>query len=678
MKNINEGALQELYRGWAWLAVPPLSVLLYLALDWLLPLLVSPAQPGYGADLFLADTAQSLLPEPREQAGYLLAIALIPLAFTGWALYVKRKQALLGAIFSAKLIGVWALVSQMLVVLCAAIMWGAHLSDKKPCFGPGELAVAGLLACAVVLALFSRRVSSSVKRAEERAERVPFLAFVVVAEALCIWLLLPSIFTEANLSDALVNVRAHIPFIVDEFSAVLNGRVILVDYFPQYQKLMSYFMAPYFAVFGVGTLPFTISMGVLSLTGLLCVYFTFQIITRRRLFSFLLFVGFLGSCAVASNSRLYEVFYMFNYYPMSPVRYFAPWVGGLLLAFYLRYPSAKKLWALAVFCGLAALNNPDFGLPVMVGALTALSLGRAGKLFASFGNIRRAALMFGAGLGGAVLLFAAGTRLLGGQWPRFAEMFMYQKIFAATGFMLLPMPQAGLHWLVYFTFMAGIGTAVVGALRGETDEEDIVGPMLMFGCVAGCGMAMYYVGRSHQYVLPAIFPAWYFVLALLSLKAADGHGSQSWLGRLTSVVPLWLVVFHVLALGMLLDGVPSPLSQMKRLGSGSGEFLPSYDMLVELTKKYAAPGEKVGIVSMYAHNLAISAGVDNVFPFAHKGSLLLKSQVRESMASFERNNVTKVFGMMPPELELALWEKGFKPTPLVSNGVYTLWRKADR
>ena len=676
MKNIVQNESSEHYSWWGWLFVLPLAALLYAVLAWLLPQLVREALPGYGADLFLADAAQALLPEPREQAGYLLAITLVPLVFTGLALLLKRKLSWCLETFSPKVIAVWALVAQLLVLLCAGLMWAAHMAERKPCFTSLQLIAAGLLACMAVYLLSSRGATRSLLAADEAGERMPFILYAIAAEALCFWLLLPSIFTDANISESLVNVRAHIPFIVDEFSAVLNGRVILVDYFPQYQKLLSYFMVPYFAVFGTGTLSFTIGMGVLSMLGLMSVYFTFQLAVRRKLLAFLIFVGFLGSCAVASNRRLAELFYMFNYYPMSPVRYLAPWIGGLLLAFYLRVPSARKLWLLAGFCGLAALSNPDFGIPVLVGAFVALCLGRGGALFASFGKIKKAFAAFAVSAVSAVMLFSLGTRLLGGQWPRFAEMFMYQKIFAATGFMQLPMPEAGLHWLLFFTFMAGIAAAVSGALCGGDEEEDIIGPLLMFGCVAACGMGMYYVGRSHLYVLPALFPAWYFVLALLLLKAASFRDGTSVLGRLAALLPVWLIVFHMLVLGTLLPSFPSPFSQIKRLGAGSGEFAASYDILVELTKKHTVPGEKVGIVSMYAHNIALSAGVDNVFPFAHKGSLLLKSQVSEAMSAFERNRVDKIFGILPPELELEVLGRGFKPKPLVTNGVYTLWQKS--
>ena len=676
MRNIVQDEHSERYRWWGWLFVFPLAALLYAALAWMLPLLVREAVPGYGADLFLADAAQALLPEPREQAGYLLAITLVPFAFMGLALLLKRKLSWCSETFSPKVIAVWAVISQALVLFCAGLMWAAHMAERKPCFSPLQLIAAGVLACIAVYLVSSRGAERSLRATDEAGERMPFMLYAVAAEALCFWLLLPSIFTDANISEALVNVRAHIPFIVDEFSAVLNGRVMLVDYFPQYQKLLSYFMAPYFAVFGVGTLSFTIGMGVLSMLGLMSVYFTFQLAVRRKLLAFLIFVGFLGSCAVASNRRLAELFYMFNYYPMSPVRYLAPWVGGLLLAVYLRFPSAGKLWLLAGFCGLSALNNPDFGIPVLVGSFAALCLGRGGVLFASFGKIKEAFAAFAVSVVSVLLFFSLGMRVLGGNWPRFAEMFMYQKIFAATGFMQLPMPEAGLHWLLFFTFMAGIATAVSGALFGGDEEGDIVGPLLMFGCVAACGMGMYYVGRSHLYVLPALFPAWYFVLALLLLKSASFRGGDSVLGKLSALLPVWLAAFHVLALGALLWGVSSPLSQIKRLGAGGGEFAASYDILVQLTKQHAVPGEKVGIVCMYAHNIALSAGVDNVFPFAHKGSLLLKSQVSEALSAFERNGVTKVFGILPPELEQELLRRGFSAKPLVSNGVYTLWRKS--
>ncbi|HOX23643.1 MAG TPA: hypothetical protein PLL10_09275, partial [Elusimicrobiales bacterium] len=432
---------------------------------------------------------------------------------------------------------------------------------------------------------------------------------------------MPSIFTDWNISEALVNVKAHIPFIVDEFSALLNGRIILTDYFPQYQKLLSYFMFPYFKLLGTGTLSFTIGMGLLSLAGLLCVYCTFQHIVKQKLLSLLLFLAFLGSCVVPSNARPDTLFYMFNYYPMAPVRYCAPWVVGLLLTAYLRAPSAKKLWTLSVACALFALNNPDFGVPVMAGALAALCLGQNGRLFAPIGKLKESCFVFAIAAVGIVSLFAVATRILGGQWPRFGEMFMYQKIFATTGFMLLPMPESGLHWLIYFTFMAGVGVAVCEAFfRREETEDGPYGRLLLFACITGSGIGMYYVGRSHHFVLPAVFPAWFMALALLLLKSANSmrHGDSA--EHRLLLLPLWLAAFHLIILATPLFSFPSIGSQVRRLAAGSGEFAESYEVIVELTRRYTVPGEKVGIVTMYAHNIAISAGVDNVYPFAHRGS----------------------------------------------------------
>jgi len=186
---------------------------------------------------------------------------------------------------------------------------------------------------------------------------------------------------------------------------------------------------------------------------------------------------------------------------------------------------------------------------------------------------------------------------------------------------------------------------------------------------------MYYVGRSHHFVLPAVFPAWFMALALLLLKSANSmrHGDSA--EHRLLLLPLWLAAFHLIILATPLFSFPSIGSQVRRLAAGSGEFAESYEVIVELTRRYTVPGEKVGIVTMYAHNIAISAGVDNVYPFAHRGSLLLKSQVAEALSAFEKNNVGKIFGMMPPELERALLEKGFVPKPLVANGVYTLWQR---
>lgn len=666
-------------RYYAWLLVLPVSLLLLAVLRYVLPLFVRVPPEGYGADLFLESTVPSLLPEPLEQVGYLVAITLAPLCVAAAVRAIRRHQRLSEALRGSDAFVWWVIFSQFAVLLFAVVMWKAQLVSQKVYFCGCEMTAVALLSAGMVLALFGRKARAGTSYLLRLGDRLPVLAYSVAAELVCIWLLLPSLFTDANISDSLINVRAHIPFIVDEFSAVLNGRHILVDYFPQYQKLLSYVLEPYFKLFGAGTLSFTVCMAILSLFSLMCVYFTFALLSRRRLLVLALFVLFLGSCAVPTNISGVNLFYMFNYYPMGPVRYMAPWVMGLLLAFYLRYPSVSKLWAMAAAGAFFMLNNPDFGVPASAGVLAALALGRDGSMFAPWAFVRRAGLAFAAALASAVLIFDVATRMAAGQWPRFGEMFMYQKVFAATGFMLLPMPAAGLHWLIYATFMCGIAVAVFWAVFGRSagEREDCLPPLLMFGCVAGCGIGMYYVGRSHPYVLPAVFPAWSFVLALLLLFSARlrQHGKRV---VLLGAIPAFMLVFHLLVLGSPLLKFPGPLGQLKRLASGSGEFINSYEVLAELTRRNTMPGEKVGIVSMYSHNLALAAGVDNVYPFAHRGSLLLKSQVQLAMDVLEKNGVNRVFGVFPAEMERALEADGFKPTPLVSNGVYTMWRRVPQ
>jgi hypothetical protein len=605
-------------------------------------------------------------PEPGEQLGYLLAITLVPAI----AWIVVRGGELSprpGTWTESRWLAVWALVVQ---VTFACFIVGMLQIQNLQIFQyfcwlgclrsliPIALTVLGWRVCCRCVGGNGRGWAPG-PRLLRVLRAIPFLVagiFVVVH-------LLPSLL--ANNVPPSEFTAHHLSLTMGEFEAVLNGRTPKVDFCPQYQHLLSYALLPVFRCVGLTVSTFSMAMVGLSALGFLLVFWVFSRVAGDPWKALCLFLPFLWASTYTvlrlpgpTDDRLNA----FSYYAVGPLRYLGPWVTAAVLTRFLIRPSRVTLVVLGLSGMLAAINNSDFGLPAAGAALAAVLFAPDPEEISTWRSRVTALGLFATGTLLALGVDVLVTVLRSGHFPDYRMAFVFQNAFILTGFFMLPMPPLGLHWVVYATFIAAI-------IRGllEPPHLRLRKGLLLYGGVFGCGALMYYVGRSHVLVLPAIFSAWAFPFLLLVWAWWEDSrplaSPRHFLRALS--VPGLLLAFGYTVIFSLGEDMPSLRKSMARL---SGPAVPEWPLLstpVKVVQQLAHPHEKVLVMSEHGFLIAHQAGVDNVFPFVQPGSVILRSQLALALRALEQHHVCRVFGRfagilddMIPELH----HRGFQRT----------------
>lgn len=575
-----------------WMRAGLAAALVYVVIR-AIPSLVDAPDPNAVRSLFVAAAQPFCQPEPAEQAQYvagvlttfLLSLARRPRLDAPWALALAPQLALAFVFVTAHLF---------------------HSAGPYAYYSVRAIVVACVLGAALTLAPLPTT-----------RHGWPVLAIPV---AYCVFALTPAIMSERSLAGAARAVQIHLPFTVGELAAPLQGKTPLVDFHPQYQNLVPLLLAPLFRIVPLNVLTFTATMTALSLLSMLAVLGVLLFVTRRPIVAAVLFLGF---CA-ASFHGVATGEYAFNYFAYNPMRTFLPWCVALLLARYFFRPSRGWLVATITVATLAAINNLDLGVPSLIACGVTL-------FFCARGPWARVTIL---SCGGAVLAHIALVALVSGHFPSFAKVLLFQSMFAANGFYMFAMPTFGLHWVLFATY----GLSLMYALFQREDRRR-EHAMLLFSSVLGFGAATYYVGRSHDVVLPTQFPFFALTNALLLFAM--------WSERRTvlSLIPRALV-----GATLILPIVALPWPRTSRTTSSA--YPEGFDVIArELTE---SRGSTVIIAYPYADLLAARAGVHNAFPYAHSGSIALHAQVEEVAALARRRGITRLYGSFPPELVNAL------------------------
>lgn len=659
-----------------WAVLPLAAMIVCAGINWLLPLAVAEKAPHI--ELFLPNVLSALKPEPLETAAYLFIICFMPLFYLAAYFAVLRLNPDNWPDKSKRYLFQAAIFVQ--IVFSALVLANSHMRVNF-----GIIAETAAFCAAGIIASFVFVLLSGGQRQPQLTLPVfsgrPGLAsvlrrmFYVLCGAVLIVGLMPAVFTNNNVGNAHINMLVHLPYTMGEFAAVLNGRSPGVDFFPQYQNLLPYLFLPYFRLFGVSVTSYTFCMGLLSAAGLLLVWLTFVKTARSGVAGGALFLIFAGLAFHAQRINDTERFYIFNYYAVAPLRYIALWVTGFLLALYLEKPvRARRLWLFAA-AALCVVNNPDFGVPALAGALVACFISpRENRLVVSPREMLTLCAEAAVCFSGAVLLFMGVTFARSGHLPDFMAMTQYQRIFAANGFMALPVPPLGLYWVLLSTFLAAL---VAGFL--PTGENRILRGLLVFAGVSGCGAGMYYVGRSHHLVLHSIFPAWGVALALLLLFTVRAIKNEAYARevRLGMILPLfWLLSFSFTGAANLLT-LNNPLRQPLRYSCPDTGYYSTLQGIGDFVKRFIVPGEKVMLICPNAHLLALMTGTDNVFPYASSGSLILRSQAELTAETADLKNVNKVFGNFSAELAARLEARGFVKVAGINSYKFYVWERAS-
>ena len=664
----------------AWLATLPGAALGALAIALLGPplgRLIAPAHPPF---TFLTTYTIGIHPEPTEHARFLLAlvaallVALAPIA-------VVRRAPRLPLGVSA--IGVPAAQALLVAALAAAwigqrgIVYGPKYTREAGVFihwryfTPATLVAAAALAAGAVLAIRDAGARRVLARAlsETRERRVAAAAVAVVATAA--WLL-TAVNSDDSIANAVLAVRYHLGFTLDETFAVLNGRTPLVDFTAQYGSLWPYAVALPLLAFGKTLLAYTIAMCTISGVALLAAYDVLRRVARSAVAGLALYLPFLATSLFMLEGDAVDRSTFGSYFATFPLRYAGPYVLAWLVARRLDRDGRARTWPLFLVAGLVLLNNADYGVPALGATLAAL-------LWTSVELRPRPLARLGgevlAGLAGALALVSLLTLVRSGSLPQLGRLVEFARVFAVAGYSMMPIPRVfGLHLAIYLTYAAALATATVRALGGERDR--LLTGMLAWASVFGLGSASYYVGRSHPEALVATFSAWALTLALLTIVVVRGLAAQP---RPRPSIAALAVLFGMGVAACSLAQAPAPWSQLDRLRAPyeptqlSPVARPLAPVDEAAARRFAASladgsrfalrrGAPVALLLTTGHRVADDLGVADVSPYAGVESVITREQLERLLDALRDAGGNTL--VMPARLDPVMWraldQRGFE------------------
>jgi hypothetical protein len=631
----------------AWLLALPVAAVTVLLIAALGPPLGDLLLPRSSLAFFEVALRQ-LRPEPHEQGRVLVALTG-PLLLAGTTALAARRPPQLPARAIAPLV----LVAQTALVVATIVLvaiqrgtaYGSGYQTPVPFhqryFTNATLVVALLGAIAIVAATRSAQVRAIAVRwmRDTTARRVGWT--LAAALLIAVWLL-HVVNTEATVVTENLAGRYHLSFTLDETWAVLNGRTPLVDFAAQYGSLWPYPVAALMGLLGATVGTFTVTMCLISGVALLAMYDALRRVARSSLAALLLFAPFLATSFFLLRGPLENRYTLATIFADYPLRFAGPWLLAWMTVRHLdraRDERAARTWPLFLVAGLVALNNTDHGIPAL-GALVA-ALVWTGPL--TWPRLRALALNALAGLAAAYALVALLTLARAGALPDPTLMFRFARLYAGTGFAMLPMPTLGMHTIVYMTFAAALAVATVRALTtGHDASERALTGALAFVAIFGLGSGTYYVGRSHPEVLVTSFAAWSLTLALLTLLAVRRLADDAARGRRwpEPAVVLCLVAFCVTACS--LAQTPTPWSQIDRLRD-TGEPILRAPEGQSFVAANVRRGEHVAILLQLSHRIAENVGVTNVSPYTTAFAMAAVTQLDDVLRALRREGGTKVF-----------------------------------
>ena len=600
-----------------------------------------------GSARFWPEIAWMARPEPTEHARYLLAL-LGPALLVALTLALVRRPLPLPPAASARLVrgleafAVAALAGCLVLQRTAVFHRPYGRTPHIVYFSVATLVVAAALALATVAvcrrAGVLERLRAWTTESPARATVAATVAVLGVAVTV-----LPAVATETSILHSSDEFVYHVRFVYDETAAVLDGRSPLGDFAAQYGSLWPYLLAVPLALFDGSLGAFTLELALLTALSLLALYALLRRVVRSSLLALALFLPLLATSAFRLHDPSVARFSLINYFGTMPLRYAGPFLLAWLLARHLDGAQGgrdRRLWPLFAAAGLVAIDNTSFGIPALGATVAALACctpptAARGRLFA-----RELALGLAVALAAVTALVLVRT----GELPDPSLATRYARLFAIDGFGMSPLhPQLGMSTVIFLTYVAAIGTALVLALRRAGDML-LVG-LLIWSGVFGLGAGSYYVGRSIPEVLTNMFPAWALAVSLLTVVVVRGLAARRQGGRGPFPIELaCLVAFGLLVCS--LAQTPAPWQQLQRISS---QGPPSFAQPVgeSFVRQHVRPGERVVIMALLGHRIAQNLHVEDVEPYSGAKSLFTLEQFEDSLAALRAAGGTKLFVELP-------------------------------
>ena len=438
---------------------------------------LGPESGPVGADTPLSSgAAASAISEPTDRAvlvlwllgavAFAVALALARLANT--PVISTRKRA----------VAAWAVVPGTTLML-AGLLYGRDPTGGAMQIRPLQIVLGGVIATAVIVATAFGA----------RARKALNVTMVALALGLFIPLLIQ---LPHSLADPF-----HAKVAFEDLFAVAAGAVPLHDFFPQYSLLLGYPVAALISVFPASAFAIATTW-VVSL----------QAVTLGVAIAIVTWAGgrrVLGAAFIIVPSLVFAAgppgLTAFTYFPVNPVRTVLPVVALAVTAIVLgtRRPTKGVAGYLAIgaIAGIAALNNPDFGIPA------AITVVGTAALVAGRGRWWRAAVL---AMGGVVAPFLGWTvaTWIAGSPANWSGYLLYPQLFGANGYANVPMPAIGWQTGAVVLFMAAfvLGVLLIRRTRSQAGSR-LARQGTLLALVGGWSLLTlpYYAGRSFSSTL---------------------------------------------------------------------------------------------------------------------------------------------------------------------------------
>jgi hypothetical protein len=543
--------------------------------------------------------------------------------------------------------------------------------------GIAALAFAALV---VWLASSRRRLGHAWETARGALARRPVAAAIAVVVTVCF--LLPSVFTESSLGDALPFILfGHLPGIFGDFVAVANGRTPGVDFASQYAALLPYALWPLLSLLDYSPAAFTIIATCLSGLALLAVWRLLALAARDELGGLALYVPVVAlsvvPLAVVGDERLTNA----SQYQLLPERYLLPMVTAWVLARHVRGLVPRGPGLPIALAAVAAANNPEFGLPCLVATLIALALERRGSA-TMWAEVRPLLARAVVAVVAVAVLVCAIDLVRTGSLPSPATVLYYSRLFGSQGYGMIPMPVLGLHLAVFATFA---GALIVAAVRARQNDDRPLTALLGFAGAFGLLAFVYYGGRSNGYSLIGLFPAWGLALALLTrLVVARLRGASDLLDGARRAGALGVCALAGFGLAVTtVTQVAAPWDQVSRIADKSSGKPNPFDLgaVERFVRERSMPGEPIAVVGSNGFLIAREVGVEDTSPIEDPVHFVAGTQVQDVIDALDDEGGSSIFvrdRSFPPPLpsiSAYLDSAGFRPVAHDGASGTTQWQR---
>ncbi len=311
-------------------------------------------------------------------------------------------------------------------------------------------------------------------------------------------------------SNSITNIGAwhgHVDAVIYALSQVIGGKTILADLPSQY-GLFPEILAPLFKVFGLSILSFSIVCAVMQITSMTSVMYVLQRQVRDPAIKVVSSIAFV---MITFETCLWAIGVEERYFQYWPIRFFWPALSVLAFYHYSQLPTLRRALLVSIAGTIGALWNIDSGIMIEM-AFAAFLLSKLALLYgARRHEVRNYRLHLLSALSQhlavgllIVTLFFFYLALKSSLPIHLAWLYEYQRIFYDLGFMMLPMPLFPHAWMVVLgVYLIGIIVAFSGLAQWPCSKSM---DNILFLCLLGFGLFIYYQGRSH--VLNLITVAW--------------------------------------------------------------------------------------------------------------------------------------------------------------------------